>query len=72
MLVQACLGISIDGARKQIHLANPLLPTKVDEIQVRRLRIGDDEIDFAVRPGECVAIVGATGNVFHFNLEMNF
>ncbi len=49
MLIQACFGLSIDGATRQIHFANPVLPSKVDEIQVRRLRVGDDHLDFAVR-----------------------
>ena len=49
MLVQACLGLNIDGVAKRIQFANPTLPSKVDEIKVRRLRIGDAQIDFAVR-----------------------
>jgi glycogen debranching enzyme len=49
MLVQACLGLTIDGVAKRIQFANPTLPSNVDEIQVRRLRIGDAQIDFAAR-----------------------
>jgi glycogen debranching enzyme len=49
MLVQACLGLNIDGVAKRIQFANPTLPSNVDEIQVRRLRIGDAQIDFAAR-----------------------
>jgi glycogen debranching enzyme len=49
MLVQACLGLNIDGVAKRIQFANPTLPSNVDEIQVRRLRIGDAKIDFAAR-----------------------
>ena len=49
MLVQACLGLSIDGVAKQIHFASPTLPSHVDEIQVQRLRVGDAKIDFAAR-----------------------
>ncbi len=49
MLLQACLGISIDAATKQIRVTNPVLPAKVNEIQIRQLRIGDAQIDFAVR-----------------------
>jgi len=49
MLVQACLGLNIDGVARRIQFANPTLPSKVDEIKVRRLRIGDAQIDFAVR-----------------------
>jgi glycogen debranching enzyme len=49
MLVQACLGLSIDGVTKRIHFANPTLPSNVDEIEVQRLCIGDAQIDFAAR-----------------------
>jgi glycogen debranching enzyme len=49
MLVQACLGLNIDGVAKRIQFANPTLPSNVGEIQVRRLRIGDAQIDFAAR-----------------------
>ena len=49
MLVQACLGLSIDGVAKRIQFSNPTLPSNVDEIQVRRLRIGDGQIDFTAR-----------------------
>ncbi len=49
MLVQACLGIRINGVAKRIYFSGPTLPSNVDEIQVRRLRIGDAEIDFTAR-----------------------
>ena len=49
MLVQACLGLTIDAPAKRIHFARPVLPSNVDEIQVHRLRVGEGQIDFAVR-----------------------
>jgi glycogen debranching enzyme len=49
MLVQACLGLNIDGVAKRIQFATPTLPSNVDEIQVRRLRVGDAQIDFTAR-----------------------
>jgi glycogen debranching enzyme len=57
MLDQACLGLSIDAPAKRIRFTNSTLPSNVDEIQVHRLRIGDAQIDFAVRRfGEDVRI----------------
>ena len=57
MLVQACLGLGIDGVAKRIHFTNPTLPSNVDEIEVQRLRVGDAQIDFAARrDGERVRI----------------
>jgi glycogen debranching enzyme len=49
MLVQGCLGLTIDAVSKRIAFANPVLPSAVNEIQVRRLRIGDALIDFVAR-----------------------
>jgi glycogen debranching enzyme len=58
MLVQACLGLSIDGVAKRIHFASPTLPSNVDEIKIRRLRVGDAKIDFAARrSGKRVQII---------------
>jgi glycogen debranching enzyme len=57
MLVQACLGLSIDAPAKRIRFTKSTLPSNVDEIQVHRLRIGDAQIDFAARRfGEDVRI----------------
>ena len=47
MLVQACLGLKIDGVAKRIQFENPTLPSNVDKIQVRHLRVGYAQIDFA-------------------------
>jgi hypothetical protein len=52
MLVQACLGLTIDTAAKQIRFVNPVLPTGVGELQVRRLCIGDAQVDFVARRTE--------------------
>ena len=49
MLIQACLGLSINAPAKKIHFASPVLPSGVDEIRVQRLRIGDAQIDFVAR-----------------------
>ncbi len=57
MLVQACLGLGIDGAAKRIHFTNPTLPSNVNEIEVQRLRVGNARVDFvARRSGERVQI----------------
>jgi glycogen debranching enzyme len=52
MLVQACLGLTIDTAAKQMRFVNPVLPTGVGELQVRRLCIGADQVDFVARRTE--------------------
>jgi glycogen debranching enzyme len=40
MMLQACLGITIDGWRGEVHLTDPRLPIGIDHLQVDGLRIG--------------------------------
>ncbi|KQZ30010.1 amylo-alpha-1,6-glucosidase [Caulobacter sp. Root1472] len=41
MMLQACLGITIDGWRGEVHLTDPRLPIGIDHLQVDGLRIGE-------------------------------
>ena len=62
MMLQACLGITVDGARRQIHVNRPQLPVGIDHLRVERLAVGDSQtvLEFhrvgdrvvAVVPGE--------------------
>ncbi len=45
MLLQAALGIRIDGGRKEVHIERPLLPEGVELLRVRQLPVGDARID---------------------------
>ena len=45
MLLQAALGIRIDGAKKEVHIERPLLPEGVESLRVRQLPVGDARID---------------------------
>jgi glycogen debranching enzyme len=45
MMLQACLGLSIDGWRREIHVDRPHLPTGVERLTIRRLRIGEAAVD---------------------------
>ncbi|ORC62333.1 amylo-alpha-1,6-glucosidase [Pseudomonas floridensis] len=56
MLLQACLGISVDAAQRRIVITQPRLPVGIDRIEVKRLRFGAFRIDLTVqRIGERVA-----------------
>ena len=44
MLLQSCLGLTIDGWRKEIHVSDPRLPDGFDTLTIRGLRLGDSEI----------------------------
>ncbi|HEV2161943.1 MAG TPA: amylo-alpha-1,6-glucosidase [Stellaceae bacterium] len=48
-LVEACLGLHCDSVRGEIRLENPILPQAVEELRLRRVRIGDGEVDLLLR-----------------------
>jgi glycogen debranching enzyme len=45
MLLQACLGLRIDGFAREIHVEQPLLPVGIDTLTVRGIAIADATID---------------------------
>ncbi|MEP9396393.1 amylo-alpha-1,6-glucosidase [Mesorhizobium sp. KR2-14] len=56
MLMQACLGLEIDGFEGEIHVNRPRLPIGIDRLSVRRLSVGDVRVDLHFqRVGDRVA-----------------
>jgi glycogen debranching enzyme len=49
MVLQACLGMSFEPLAKRISFRSPMLPSFVNEIILRRLRIGEAELDVSVK-----------------------
>jgi glycogen debranching enzyme len=45
MVLQACLGLRIDGWRREIHVHRPELPIGVDRLTIHRLRVADIVVD---------------------------
>jgi glycogen debranching enzyme len=45
MLLQAALGIRIDGGNKEVHIERPLLPEGIESLRLRQLPVGDARID---------------------------
>jgi glycogen debranching enzyme len=45
MLLQALLGIRIDGAAKEVHIRRPLLPEGIESLRISELPVGDAHID---------------------------
>ena len=48
MLVQACLGLSIDGTASHVRFGSPMLPPFLDEIRIRNLNVGKASLDLVV------------------------
>ncbi|MDP3853405.1 amylo-alpha-1,6-glucosidase [Phenylobacterium sp.] len=45
MMVQACLGISVDGDKGEVEVRDPHLPIGIDRFWIEGLRVGDARID---------------------------
>jgi glycogen debranching enzyme len=45
MLLQACLGLQVDGIRRQVTIVHPRLPADIDQLHLRQLRVGDARVD---------------------------
>jgi glycogen debranching enzyme len=58
MLLQACLGLEVDGIRGQVNIVRPQLPTDIDQLHLRHLRVGDARVDlhFQRIEGRVVAV----------------
>ena len=58
LLLQACLGIEVDGERREVHVRSPTLPIDVESLSIRSLPVHDVAIDLDFhRIGEEVVVV---------------
>jgi glycogen debranching enzyme len=48
-LLEACLGLRCDHAKGEIRFEQPALPREIDEVRIRRLRLGDASVDVLLR-----------------------
>jgi hypothetical protein len=49
MLLQACLGIQVDGDGRTIHVQRAELPFGIQDVTIHDLAVGDQRIDLAFR-----------------------
>jgi glycogen debranching enzyme len=60
LLLQACLGIAVDGERREVHVTRPMLPIGVQSLSIRGLPVTAATIDLDFhRIGEEVVVVPA-------------
>ncbi len=58
LLLQACLGVEVNGERREVHVTRPMLPIGVESLAIRRLPISGATIDLDFhRIGEEVVVV---------------
>jgi len=49
LLLQSCLGMDVDGAKARVTFDHPALPQSLEEIVIRRLRVGQGSVDLIIR-----------------------
>ncbi|MBX3303732.1 MAG: amylo-alpha-1,6-glucosidase, partial [Nitrospira sp.] len=65
-LLQACLGLQIDGTRRLVSFDHPVLPPFLERVQIRNLSIGTTRLDLVLDRQEsevAVRVVRRTGKV---------
>jgi glycogen debranching enzyme len=45
MMIQACLGLSIDGHKQEVSLFRPLLPASIATLRISDVRVGNGSVD---------------------------
>ncbi|MCI0676889.1 MAG: amylo-alpha-1,6-glucosidase [Phycisphaerales bacterium] len=66
MMLGACLGLTLNGPRRQVHIHQPRLPRGVDELRINSLRIGAASVDLlfhAERSDVGVLVVRKDGQI---------
>ncbi len=60
MLLQACLGVSLNGQRQSILIDQPRLPMGIDHLQINRLHLGEQilNLEFHRIGGRVAAFIG--------------
>jgi glycogen debranching enzyme len=49
LLLQSCLGMEIDATQNRVHFNRPMLPAYVDEVVMKRLRVGRRQLDIRLQ-----------------------
>jgi glycogen debranching enzyme len=49
MMLEACLGVTVDAERGEVRIDQPALPEGIDWLEVRNLRVGDGAVSITFR-----------------------
>ncbi|WP_116141173.1 amylo-alpha-1,6-glucosidase [Trinickia diaoshuihuensis] len=64
MMLEACLGVTVDAERGEVRIDQPALPEGIDWLEVRNLHVGDETVSITFRRvGEKVVPSADGGNV---------
>jgi hypothetical protein len=57
MLIEACSGLSVRAPERQICFTKPRLPSNLNEVRIKNLRVADASADFLIhRDGATVKV----------------
>jgi len=57
LLLQSCLGLSVEGATGRVVLTKPVLPPELDRLSITNLAVGDAVVDLNLfRQGQAIAV----------------
>jgi glycogen debranching enzyme len=62
MMLQACLGLRVDGERGEILIDRPHLPEGVDRLSIRRILVGAEHVDLTFERMGSRVVAFADGN----------
>jgi glycogen debranching enzyme len=49
MILEACLGVTIDAERQEVRIDRPQLPDGIDWLEIGELRVGDKTVSITFR-----------------------
>jgi glycogen debranching enzyme len=49
MILQACLGLEVDGIKSRVTFDHPALPRSLEQVTIRKLRVGGGSVDLIIR-----------------------
>ncbi|MCR5877936.1 hypothetical protein [Phenylobacterium sp. J367] len=63
MLLQACLGVTVDGAAHEVRIRDPHLPVGIDHLRIDNLAVGDARVSLKFdRAGRLVHVKSHTAD----------
>jgi glycogen debranching enzyme len=61
MVLQGCLGLTVDGLAGEIRICDPHLPIGIDRLWVEGLRVGEEKVDLLFERVRDQVMVSANG-----------
>jgi hypothetical protein len=63
MMLQACLGLSISGTRREVRIVRPTLPAGMARLSIDGLAVGESKVDLRFQLiGQSVAVTPGPGS----------